>query len=370
MRMFRLFVVVYWATALLLSYSANAQGVGKKMQDPLEVVRFDKTLHDFGCILEDDPPVSCTFTFTNTGTKPVAIYNVISSCGCTTAGWTKKPVPPGGKGEVTATYLNDQGPYPFDKSLTLYTSVSRKPIILHITGTVYPKNKSLREAYPVAFGPLGIQYRYGIDAGQIDMGNTREGTATVANTSAGEVRVTFSAKSPGLKLSITPNPIPAKTIAILSYSISTEGERKWGNIDYSAKVACNGVICKEPLRFRALVLDNFSNMTSEQMNSAPLVLEERTTAEAGSVKRGEPLTVSFPMQNIGKDPLRIRKIESSEGCVAIDYPKELKGGAKGAVKATVQTGALAKGSNVITLTVITNSPNRALMNLYIHFEVL
>ena len=191
-----------WGVALLVALCFQVLGVQALAQqaDPSAVMQFDKTVHNFGRLMEDDPPVNCTFTFTNKGTKPVAIYQVLSSCGCTTAGWTKRPVAPGESGEVTATFLNDQGPYPFDKSLTVYTSLGRKPIILRIKGEVYPKNKSLRELYPEAFGPLGIQSKYGIDAGQIDSGNRREASVAVANTSGREVRVTFSAKSAGLSL--------------------------------------------------------------------------------------------------------------------------------------------------------------------------
>ena len=110
-----------WGVALLVALCFQVLGVQALAQqaDPSAVMQFDKTVHNFGRLMEDDPPVNCTFTFTNKGTKPVAIYQVLSSCGCTTAGWTKRPVAPGESGEVTATFLNDQGPYPFDKSLTV-----------------------------------------------------------------------------------------------------------------------------------------------------------------------------------------------------------------------------------------------------------
>ena len=103
-----------WGVALLVALCfqvlgvqvfAQQGGTGRTAQqaDPSAVMQFDKTVHNFGRLMEDDPPVNCTFTFTNKGTKPVAIYQVLSSCGCTTAGWTKRPVAPGESGEVTAT---------------------------------------------------------------------------------------------------------------------------------------------------------------------------------------------------------------------------------------------------------------------------
>ena len=61
------------------------------------VVRLDKIVHDFGDILVTDGPVSATFTATNIGDKPLVIYSVVSSCGCTDVEWTRQPLKPGEK---------------------------------------------------------------------------------------------------------------------------------------------------------------------------------------------------------------------------------------------------------------------------------
>ena len=97
---------------------------------------FDKTIHDFGKISQEDGPVSCTFTVKNTGDEPLTIFAVVSSCGCTGAEWTRESIAPGESGEVSATYTNDEGPDPFDKILTVYTSAQKKPVLLHLKGVV------------------------------------------------------------------------------------------------------------------------------------------------------------------------------------------------------------------------------------------
>lgn len=102
-------------------------------------VKFDKTVHDFGVISIKDGAVKCVFTMTNTTDKPVTIFAVTTSCGCTNADWTRNSIAPGETGNVTVTYNNDDGPYPFDKTLNVYISNLKKPIILHIKGTVTNK---------------------------------------------------------------------------------------------------------------------------------------------------------------------------------------------------------------------------------------
>ena len=112
---------------LFLALAMNAQLV------------FDKTVHDFGQISVKDGPVSCKFTVTNAGDAPATIFSVITSCGCTGVEWTRTAIAPGGQGEIVATYSNDDGPYPFDKTITVYMSDSKKPTVLHLKGSVTNK---------------------------------------------------------------------------------------------------------------------------------------------------------------------------------------------------------------------------------------
>ncbi|MBO4447463.1 MAG: DUF1573 domain-containing protein [Bacteroidales bacterium] len=102
-------------------------------------IRLDRTVHDFGKITLKDGPCSCEFTVENCGETPFNIQAVISSCGCTTPEWTRTDIPAGGKGTIRATYSNDEGAFPFDKTLTVYISGSPKPIVLHLRGEVVEK---------------------------------------------------------------------------------------------------------------------------------------------------------------------------------------------------------------------------------------
>ncbi|MDO5322267.1 MAG: DUF1573 domain-containing protein [Bacteroidia bacterium] len=97
---------------------------------------FDQTVHDFGTVGLKDGPQTCTFTYTNETEEDVLILAVVSSCGCTEVDWTRTKLAPGQSGTVTATYSNEDGPFPFDKTLTVYLSNQKKPVILHLKGVV------------------------------------------------------------------------------------------------------------------------------------------------------------------------------------------------------------------------------------------
>ena len=67
-------------------------------------IKFDKTSHNFGTFSENDPVVSCVFTFTNVGDAPLVIHQAVASCGCTVPEYTQEPVLPGKTGTVKITY--------------------------------------------------------------------------------------------------------------------------------------------------------------------------------------------------------------------------------------------------------------------------
>ncbi|MDW8297566.1 MAG: DUF1573 domain-containing protein [Raineya sp.] len=99
-------------------------------------IEFDKMTHDFGKIPQGTP-VTTTFTFVNKGKTPITISNVQASCGCTTPSYTKEPIPPKKRGEVTATY-NAAAIGDFAKTVTVFTNTGT-PITLTLKGTVVPK---------------------------------------------------------------------------------------------------------------------------------------------------------------------------------------------------------------------------------------
>ena len=103
-------------------------------------IKFDKLTHDFGNFSESSPVVSCTFTFTNTGDKPLVINQAVASCGCTVPEYTKDPIQPGKKGEIKVTY-NGTGKFPghFKKSITVRTNGKVEMTRLYIEGTMDEK---------------------------------------------------------------------------------------------------------------------------------------------------------------------------------------------------------------------------------------
>ena len=102
-------------------------------------VHFKYNEHDFGK-LPYKKKNEFTFQFTNTGHPPLIILDVKTSCGCTIADWTKKPIKPGKSGEILVTY-DAAFPGTFHKEISVFYNGKDSPANLEIKGQVeYPKD--------------------------------------------------------------------------------------------------------------------------------------------------------------------------------------------------------------------------------------
>ena len=75
------------------------------------------------------------FKLVNTGDKPLVIYDVVTSCGCTKAKYGKEPVRPGETLDLKVIYnAEDKGR--FRKNLTVYCNAEDSPLKLTVVGVV------------------------------------------------------------------------------------------------------------------------------------------------------------------------------------------------------------------------------------------
>ena len=336
-----------------------------KIGSQLEV---DKTVHNFGDIIHRSGPVSCTFSVTNTGNQPAVIYNVVSTCGCTDVKWTKEPIRPGQKGTISVTYSNDEGAYPFDKTLTTYTSDSQKPILFKIRGVSIEKARPLSELYPVAFGPFALRETL-IKCGNMEQGGQKSEAVMVANLSSRPIKVSFADVDRNLKVTVSPNPIPANSTAEMSFTVTAD-RNLWGRQTYHAVPLVDGKAMKtskgeNKIGFWAFTKENFSHLTQEQKAKGPRPAFKESTYSFGKISRGETVHASYTFKNDGKEPFCVYKVNADASCWSHSSIPVAAPGEEVTFRVHLDTEGLPAGEHLTIVTLTTNSPLRPIVNLFI-----
>ena len=110
----------------LLALTVSAQETAK--------IEFKAETVDYGVVDKGSDGVRI-FEFTNTGTAPLIISKVSSSCGCTIPKKPEEPILPGDTGEIQVKYdTNRVGP--IRKAITVISNADTPTKVLKIKGEV------------------------------------------------------------------------------------------------------------------------------------------------------------------------------------------------------------------------------------------
>jgi hypothetical protein len=96
--------------------------------------KFEKETIDYGKISKGSNGER-VFIFTNTGTQPLIIKNIQSSCGCTVPKKPEKPIMPGEKGEIKVSY-DTKRVGGFSKVITIFSNAKNVRKVIKIKGIV------------------------------------------------------------------------------------------------------------------------------------------------------------------------------------------------------------------------------------------
>ncbi len=96
-KLFLLFATVFFVA------QAFAQQASKPEEADGPKIAFAESTHDFGDI-EQGAKVNHIFEFENTGTEPLILSNVLTTCGCTATNWPHEPIAPGESGKIEVSF--------------------------------------------------------------------------------------------------------------------------------------------------------------------------------------------------------------------------------------------------------------------------
>lgn len=166
------------------------------------LVKFEKTIYDFGTFSEDGDSPFYSFKFTNISNKPIVVLHVSSTCGCTAAEFSKQAITKGKEGYITVTYNPKGRPGAFSRSVNAYISGNDTPIKLTVKGKVTPGAIRKHTGYPYVIGDL--QLKTDIVKFGIARGNRLVQKIVVINGGKDKLKLNFKSLSKDLTASMIP----------------------------------------------------------------------------------------------------------------------------------------------------------------------
>lgn len=130
----------YYISKLFLILTFLSQSLSTSFSQPC--IKFQKKMFDFDTIAIGGN-AKCQFVFKNSGNEPLLLSNVITSCGCTVAKWSRNPISPGDKGYITVSY-DTSSPGSFRKTILVKSNADNK-VVLQIKGYVSDKRKRIKQ---------------------------------------------------------------------------------------------------------------------------------------------------------------------------------------------------------------------------------
>jgi len=346
-------------------------GVTVKSQYAQTKIQISPSEHDFGKFKEEAGQQSFDFIVTNTGTSPLVIQNVVASCGCTLPDWTKQPIPAGGKGKVSARYDPKDRPGAFNKTLSVYTNAKPEVVVLTIKGEVTPREKTVEELYTFPVGAIRFESNH-LAFTNVKKTEKKIRVMKIINTSTQPVKVEFEGMQPHLTLKANPETLKPGQNGLVEGTYDATKNQGWGNVNDMIKVKLNGVPQENVYYYvSANLVEDFSSLSKEDLNNAPLFKVESTTVDLGKIKGSTQNEVEFKFTNNGKSDLLIQHIKATCGCTAIQQGSQgvgIKPGESSSIKATFSSGTYS-GKVTKAIYVYTNDPKNSEIVLMLSADV-
>lgn len=319
---------------------------------------FEKYSYDFGNIKEVDGVVGYEFSFTNKNTKAY-IDKIVSPIGSLRVNYSRNILSKKQTGKIIVSFnpAGTNGAFSHDIAVFAVEKKDTLKYILNIKGNVEKKAVSIPEQYPMKEGNL----RYKTNHINMQLTPTTVYRDTFYFFNEDNKTMTFETRNIPAAVKIiylTPSLQPNEG-GILVFDYSAKIKNDWGTIwDKITVVTNDSLRPNKSLHVNGKIFDDYSNWTEKELANAPKIEFSEEEYHFGTVTEGENVEHVFTIFNKGKSTLYLRKLKPSCSCTMAKPEKDvLEPGDSTTVKVIFMT-ARKNGSQVRTMDIISNDPQR------------
>lgn len=280
-------------------------------QNTTSGLRFSSDTIHLGTIAEDGGSVVARAEATNESAIPIYIDDIVTSCGCTSVGYTREAIAPNESATIAITFNPLNRPGRFEKEILIKVRDAERDIVLHITGYVQPRERTIDEIYPFDMGG-GLRLHATSRAfGYLEQGNEATEHIEFINTSSECIALsTEQTLSSGILTISHPTTIEPNTTGeiALRYALAENGNI-YGTQSDEFYLVVDGTRSRYRLTTEVIAVDNFDIVDDI---SAPRCDISKNIIKFGDVKVSDGVHyATTTITNNGATPLIIRRAETS-----------------------------------------------------------
>ena len=365
----KIFLVLFTICTTVLVCAQNKKTKASEPKSKFAQVAFPSMTWDFGNINERGGYVSHDFEFTNTGTIPLVIEDVKTSCGCTSTQWPREPIAPGAKGVIKAVFqpLGRQGS--FSKEITLVTNTSPSGRILKITGYVIPNNNDVGEMYKYQYGNVAVNTNV-LNFGRIPDTGYDSSYIGIFNIGVKTIEILKIVAPENIVITKNTNRMVPYTDLTLYVNFYPVKPADYGQIKQEILVYTNDdTLPIKKFYVNADVFQDFSKLSKSDLKKAPKIQVEKNAVDFGDVHYFEYPERTIQVSNKGKRELVIKRLVRSCNCIYPTIDKMvLKKGEKANLKVKWDLKNIV-GPDEKSFKIITNDPSQSEIDVQLKINV-
>lgn len=315
-------------------------------------------------------PVNAEFRMTNSGSQPLVISKVRTSCGCTTVSYPHEPVAPGATFTITATYDAKTMGH-FQKQIGLYSNASAEPLMLTLKGVVVERKTSFQGEYPFRLGELMADLN-DIEFDDVNRGDMPIQKIHLFNETDHVLEPQLMHMPDFLLGEVKPERIAPGHDGVATLQLDSRKLRNLGLTQTSIYLGMfpgDKVSADKEITMNVILTPDFEKLTDAQRANAPKLCLSKGSIDIGSFDGKDKKKDDLTITNDGLSTLTIRSLQLlTEGLEVSLNKQNIEPGKSAKLKVTAIAALLKKARSKPRILLITNDPEQAKVMVNVNVE--
>ncbi len=302
------------------------------------------------------------YTITNTGSSPLVLTDVTTSCGCAVAYWTENPIEPQSQGfievEFDAEMLGT-----FHKSVAIYSNSNPNLVYLYFTGEVVREITDFSRTHPYAMENVLLDKKELVFP-EVRYGDKETIVLNIVNQKRESYRPVIMHLPSFIEMKAEPEVLQKGEKGVLTLTLNSDGIKDYGLYEssvYLSRFSGDKIGSDNELSLRVMLLPEQSVSSKQQPQ---LRLSSGELDFSTSLKGKEKASQTIHLGNQGNADIKIYRIQVFHPSIQVQLNKNsIRPGQQAKLKITVKNDPNRKfeEEKILLLTNDSSLPNREII---------